>query len=134
MEKIAFDLNSINHKFGRLSTKIKSTNEVFIPEEMQKYILVEDWLKAMSYFHFNDGYFYIDSELIDKLKLEKFIDQEGKESQIDIMTSGQAESTVSNFYRLKILNTITNVFDEIKCLPFKNLHNYLTVDVLIPTI
>jgi len=132
MDKITFNLNSIDISFGTRTVSLKPSVEIFTGEQKKRFSYFQDWLNIENMYHYNDNLFYVDSESADKWSLEKVVDSDGKEKQVNILTPGMSSDENVCIYKCKIYNPITQKFDEIECLPFKHLYQLLKVKLLIP--
>lgn len=132
MDKITFNLNSIDLNLGTRTVSLKHSIEFFTEEQKRKCSYFQDWLNIESMYHYNDKLFYIDSESINKWNLEKVIDDRGNEKQVAFLTPGMTTTGTSCVYKCQIFNPMSQAFDEIECIPFRFLSQMLKVKILIP--
>ena len=132
MDKVTFNLNSIDINVGTRPVSVKHSIEAFTEEQKRKFTYFQDWLNVESMYHYSDGRFYVDRESAKNWTLEVCKDNQGNNKQVDILTPGMAKSENLNVYLIKIFNPFTNSFDEVECLLFTNLFKLLKVKILIP--
>jgi len=129
MEKINFNLNSIDLEFGRQPVNVKHNVDIY-SEIRHKFSYIQDWISIEGLFHKNDEFFYLDNDVIKEWNLEKFDDID--ENILEVIIPSQLQPEIVSFYKLKIYNPKNKVFDDIKCIPFKNLYKLLKVKILVP--
>lgn len=132
MEKVTFNLNSIDINVGTRPVSVKHSIEIFSEEQKRKYTYFQDWLNIESMYHYSDGNFYVDRDSAKDWTLAISAENSGKEKEVDILTPGMIKSEVLPVYLIKLFNPQTNLFDEIECFPFTNLNRLLKVKILIP--
>lgn len=132
MKKVTFNLNSIDINVGTRPVSVKHSIEIFSEEQKRKYTYFQDWLNIESMYHYSDGNFYVDRDSAKDWTLAISTENNGKEKEVDILTPGMIKSEVLPVYLIKLFNPQTNLFDEIECFPFTNLHRLLKVKILIP--
>lgn len=132
MDKVTFNLNSIEINVGTRPVSVRHSIEIFTEEQKRKFTYFQDWLNVESMYHYYDRRFYVDRESAKNWTLDISKDEQGNNKKVDILTPGIEKSEVLNVYLIKIFNPFTNTFDEVECLPFTNLYKLLKVNILIP--
>lgn len=132
MDKVTFNLNSIDINVGTRPVSVKHSTELFTEEQKKKFTYFQDWLNVESMYHQSDGRFYVDRDSAKNWTLAVNKDEHGNDKKVNIITPGMAKPEVLSVYLIKIFNPFTNSFDEVECFPFTNLHKLLKVNILIP--
>lgn len=132
MDKVTFNLQTIDINAGTRPVSVKHSVELFTDEEKRRFTYFQDWLNVESMYHYSDDKFYVDRESAKEWTLAVSKDNNGNDKTVDILTPGMSKAETLSVYKIKIFNPLTSVFDEVECFPFTHLNQLLKAKILIP--